>query len=138
MEFKYCIDKDQKIVVRSFHGEVSLASLQKSIAMVWDDPDFNAVYKGIADFRDGKLLFSKVMLYKIIKTVSENSLSLQGKIAILVSEPLAAAMGTIYGEEMKNLSHVEIFCYLSEAIKFLQTDSNILDCLNDVKAIYVE
>lgn len=138
MEFKYCIDKEQKIVVRSFRGEVSLSSLEKSLALVWIDPDYNPLYNGIADFRDSKLLFSKVMLYKLIKTVSDNAMSLQGRVAILVSEPLSAAMATIYGEQLKNMSEVEIFCYLPEAVEFLKVDPNILNCLNDVKAIYVE
>ncbi|NEN23714.1 hypothetical protein G3O08_09400 [Cryomorpha ignava] len=138
MEFKYYIDKEQKIVVRSFHGEVSLESLEKSLAVVWVDPDYSPLYSGVADFRDSKLLFSKVMLYKIIKTVSDNSMSLQGRVAILVSEPLSAAMATIYGEQLRNMSQVEIFCYTSVAAKFLEVDTNILDCLSDVKPIYVE
>lgn len=138
MEFKYYIDKEQKIVVRSFHGDISLDLLEKSLSLVWVDPDYDPHYNGIADFRDGKLLFSKDKLYKIIKTVSENAMSLQGKVAILVSEPLSAAMATIYGDELKNLSHVEIFCYPSEAIQFLQTDPTIFDCLINAKSIYVE
>lgn len=138
MEFKYFIDKELKMDIRSFHGDISLALLEKSLALVWVDPDYDPSYGGIADFRDGRILFSKVLLFNLIKTVSENAMSLQGRVAILVSEPLSAAMATIYGEQLNNMSHVEIFCYTSEATNFLQTDPNILDCLIDAKSIYVE
>src|SRR5690606_8905439 len=105
MNFKYYIDKEQRIVIRSFHGEVSLNKLEKSLAKVWADPEYDVSYNGLADFRDCTLLFSKVMLSQIIKTVSDSALSLQGKVAILVSEPIAAAMATIYGEQLNNMSH---------------------------------
>lgn len=135
MEFKYCIDKQQKIVIRSFHGEVSLSSLGKSLALVWIDPDYDVLYNGIGDFRDSKLVFSRTMLTKIIKMVSENTNSLQGRVAILVSDSLTAAIATIYGDELRNLSQVEIFCYTEDATKFLRVEANILDCLADVRAI---
>lgn len=138
MEFKYCIDKELKIVVRSFHGEVTLTSLEKSLALVWIDPDYDPHYNGLADFRYSKIVFSKDVLYKIIKTVSDHPKSLQGRVAIIVSEPLAAAMATIYGEQLNNMSEVEIFCYTLEATNFLKADPSILNCLNDVKPIFVE
>src|SRR5690554_4247360 len=110
MEFKYYIDKEQKIVVRAYYGEVSLNLLEESLALVWKDPDYDPVYNGLADFRNCNLRFSIEKLLKIIKTVAENVLSLQGKVAILVTEPIAAAMAAIYEEQLEYISKVEVFC----------------------------
>lgn len=138
MNFKYYIDKEQRIVIRRYQGDITLVNLEKSLEIVWADPDYDSSYHGIADFRDSKLLFSRDKLYQIIKKVAKSSNSLRGKIAILVSEPLSAAMAIIYGEEMKNMSDVEIFCYTIEATQFLNVKENIFECLNDKELIFVE
>lgn len=138
MNFKYYIDKEQRIVIRRYQGDITLVNLEKSLEIVWADPDYDSSYHGITDFRDSKLLFSRDTLYQIIKKVAESPMSLRGKIALLVSEPLSAAMATIYGEEMKNMNDVEIFCYTIEATQFLNVKENIFECLNDKELIFVE
>lgn len=135
MELKFCIHKEQMTVVRSFFGEVSLEAIKQSLNYIWNLPEFNSNYNGIADFREAKLLFSKNDLYEIINKVAEDQKSLRGKVAILVSEPFAAAMATIYGQHSVNIERVEIFCYTLEATKYLGVDPNIMNCLNEVEVV---
>lgn len=138
MEFKYYIDKERKIVIRAFYGEVSLNLLEESLKIVWNDPEYDPTFNGLADFRECKMLFSKERLLKIIKVVADNVMSLQGKVAILVTEPISAAMATIYEEKLERISKVEVFCYTSNAAEFLQVNVNILDSLNNIERIVVE
>ena len=138
MEIKFFIDTKQKVIIEAFRGEISLATIGKAIPYIWNHPDYSPKFDGIIDFRQSKLLFSKNELHDLMKTIAEDDKGLKGRAAILVSEPIAAAMATIYGEQMKDYHSVGIFCAESEVIHFLRIDPAIFNKLNDPKAVIVD
>lgn len=138
MEVKFYIDSKQKVIIEAFKGEISLATISQAIPHIWNHPDYSPMFDGIIDFRKSKLLFSKDELHDLMKTIAEDDKGMKGRAAVLVSEPLSAAMVTIYGEQMKAYHSVGIFCEESEVIHFLRIDPIIFKKLDDPNAVVVD
>ncbi len=138
MEIKFFIDTEQKLIIEAFRGEISLATIGKAIPYIWNHPDYSPKFDGIIDFRKSKLLFSKSELHSLMKTIAEDENGMKGRAAVLVSEPIAAAMATIYGEQMKEYHSVGIFCEESEVIHFLRINADIFKKLDDSNAVVVD
>lgn len=138
MEVILYFDKAAAVIIEYFNGDVTLAKVAEVFPHIWNHPDYSPSYNGIVDFRDCNLLFSHEDLHKLVKSVADNSQKMQGRAAVLVSEPISAAVGTMYSDQMKDIHSVAIFCSNSEVVNYLGVDSSIFEKLNDSKAVKVE
>ncbi len=138
MRVKFYIDTAEEIIIEAFYGSISIDTIQKAMPHIWNHPDYSVEYDGIIDFRKSKLEFSKSELYQLIQAMSQDDKVMRGKAAVLVSEPLSAAMATMYGDQMKVIHSVGIFCSESEVFRFLNTDAAIFQKINDVNAVTID
>ncbi len=138
MRIKFFIDTDQKTIIEVFEGEITLPAIGKSIPHVWRHPDYSPTLQGILDFRKAKVAFSNTELHDLIKSISDDDRGSRGKVAFIVSEPLLAAMATIYEERMKEFQSVAIFCHQENALNFLGIDASIFDKINHPDAVSVD
>ncbi len=138
MEVEFYIDTELKVIIEHFRGDVTLAKVVEVFPHIWNHPDYSPAYDGIIDFRDCNFLFSEAELHMLIKSVAENSKGMRGRAAVLVSEPMSAAMGALYSEQMKDIHSAAIFCSNSEIVNFLGVDPGIFKKLDDPKAVRVE
>lgn len=138
MEVIFYIDTEQEVIIEHFKGDVTLAKVVEAIPHIWKHPDCAPSYNRIADFRYCNLLFSHEDLHLLIKSIAEYSQRMQGKAAVLVSEPTAAAVGAMYSEQMKDIHTVAIFCSNSEVVNYLGVDPGIFEKLDDPEAVRIE
>src|SRR5690554_2224709 len=103
MKFKCFIDVDQGVIIATFYGDISIASMEQAMPYIFNHPDYNKHFDGIVDFRPANLKYSKEELHHFVNSISESDQGMRGRAAVLVSEPVSAAMATLYGEEMKSL-----------------------------------
>jgi hypothetical protein len=71
------------------------------------------------------MLFSMEDLNDLIKKLGEAERGLQGRIAIMVSDPITAASATLFAEQTKASQSFGIFCSESEVIRFLKCGHEI-------------
>lgn len=135
MEFKFFIDVDQKVIIESFFGDISFSIMEKAIPYIFNHPNYDKQYDGIIDFRKANLRYSKEELRHFIQTISTNEKGMRGRAAVLVSEPMSAAMATLYGEEMKSIHAVGIFCSESEVLHYLHNKPEIFKRIEQEDAI---
>lgn len=137
MVFKFYIDSENKIILEHFTGNVTLAKIVEAIPHIWDHPDYVPSYNRIADFRNCNLKFSHAEFHMLVESIAEFSERMNGKAAVVVSEPTTAAAGTMYSEKMKEIHSVKIVCSNSEVINYLGIDAGIFEKINDPKAMRV-
>lgn len=135
MEFKFLIDTEQKVIIETFYGNISLSMIEKAIPHILNHPDYDMTYDGIIDLRKANIKYSKEELLRLVKTVSENEHGLRGRAAVLVSEPMSAALATLYGEEIEGLHSVGVFCSESEVQYYLGINTAIFNKVIDSASI---
>lgn len=137
MEVIFYIDTELKIILEHFKGNVTGAKVVKGIPNIWNHPKYDPFYDRIADFRDCNLNFSHEGLYLLIKSISDFSQRIQGRAAVLVSEPISAAAVSMYSDQMKNIHRVGLFCSDSEVVNYLGVDPAIFKKIDDPEAVRV-
>lgn len=125
MKLEFYIDQEHRVIMQSFTGEISIASITHTIPHIWNHPDYSPLFDSIIDFRDSKMLFSKEDLNDLIKKLGEAEKGLQGRIAIMVSDPITAASATLFVEQTKASHSFGIFCSESEVIRFMKCSPEI-------------
>lgn len=135
MELKFYIDVDEKVIIEAFYGAVSISGIEKVIPFIYKHPDYNRQFDAIIDLRNANSSFTKQALYDFLKIYAENEDLILGRIAVLVSEPMSAAMATLYDEEMSGYHSLGIFCSESEVHHFLQTKPDIFSKIDHVEKI---
>ncbi|NEN23715.1 hypothetical protein G3O08_09405 [Cryomorpha ignava] len=138
MEFKFFIDVDQKVILETFYGDISISDIEKAIPHIFNHPDYNKHFDVAIDFRKANSKYSKQALQDFIKGYVENDQKVLGRVAILVSEPTSAAMATLYGEEMKEIHTLGIFCSESEVHRFLRISPEIFKKIDALETISLE
>lgn len=137
MKVTFYIDTNREVIIEKFRGDATLASIAKSFPHIWNHPDYSPHYDGIIDFRECKLLFSATELNQMTQQIAENKKRMRGRAAVLVSEPMEAAIGAIYSEKMKEVHSAVIFCSNSEVMHYLNIDSGIFDEINRPEAVHL-
>lgn len=138
MEVVFYIDTEKRVIIEGFRGDVTLAKAIEVFPDIWNHPDYSPAYDGIVDFRDCNFLFSPEQLQMMFKRLGESDDRIRGRIALLVSDPMAAAMGAMYSEEIKSVHGAGLFCSNSEVINYLGVDPGIFNKLDDPGAVRVE
>ena len=137
MEVVLYFDKTTNVIMEHFRGDVTLAKVAAVFPHIWNHPDYSPKHDGIVDFRDCNFLFSHEELFMLVKSVTENSERMQGRAAVLVSEPMSAAVGAMFSDQMKDIHRVAIFCSNSEVVNFLSVDPDIFKKLDDPEAVKI-
>lgn len=131
MEFTFYIDKVQKTIIEQFSGEVTLAKVTKILPSIWAHPDYSNELNAIVDLRNCTLHFSESEMDMFMQTVLADNRAIRGKVAIIVSKPLEAAVGSLYGAKVKAAHSSSVFCSNSEVIHYLGVDPSIFEKLLD-------
>lgn len=127
MKLDFYIDHKHKVIMQSFLGEISLASITHTIPHIWNHPEYSPAFDSIIDFRESTMLFSREELNDLIKKLGEADKGLEGRLAIMVSDPITAASATLFAEHSKASQSLGIFCSESEVIRFLKCSPEIFD-----------
>lgn len=135
MEFKFFIDVDQKVILERFFGDIAISNIEKAIPLIYGHPDYNKHFDVVVDFRKANSKYTKNALHDFVKNYSESEQILLGRIAVLVSEPMSAAMATLFREEVKAFHSLGIFCSESEVHRFLQITPEIFSKIDDMERI---
>lgn len=135
MEFKFFINVDQKVIIETYYGDISISSIEKAILHIFNHPDYNNHFDCIIDFRKANSRYSKNALHDFVKSYAENEQKLLGRVAVLVSEPMSAAMATLFEEETRAFHSLGIFCSESEVHRFLQITPEIFSKIDDMERI---
>lgn len=125
MEFKFFIDVEEKVILERFFGDITISNIEKAIPFIYGHPDYNKHFDVVVDFRKANSRYSKQALHDFVKSYAENEQKVLGRVAVLVSEPMSAAMATLFGEEVKAFQSLGIFCSESEVYRFLQITPEI-------------
>lgn len=133
----FYIDTSRETIIEKFTGKVTLPGIQKVFPHIWNHPDYRVEYDGIIDFRACQLDFKSDELRQLIQSVASSDKGMRGRAAVMVSEPVAAAMGVIYSEGMREVHPSSIFCSNSEVELYLNIDPGIFDQLSNPGAIHI-
>ena len=133
----FFIDKESRLIIEKYTGIIRISTVRKLIDKVWEHAHYDRNYDRIIDFRNCELVFSLEELRNFIKMTSESPNAMRGKAAVLVQEPISAAIVTMYEDQMKHFHKVGIFCSESEVMNFLDVDNSIFDHTQSAEAITV-
>ncbi len=138
MTITFFIDKGLKTLIERFEGHVTIPKIMESFPAIWNHSDYDPTFDGIIDFRSCKMELKIAELNQLIASLSTAENALKAKAAILVSEPMAAAMGAIYADQMKSHHMSGVFCSNSEVERFLAVDPIIFKRLEQAGAEQIE
>lgn len=133
----FFIDKENKLIIEKYTGITRIASIAELMVNIWDHPDYEQNYDRVVDFQDVSLVFSREEFKQFTKVISENTNSMRGRAAVLVQGPTAAAIVTIYEDQMNHLHKVGIFASESEVMSFLDIDDSIFSKLQNSDAVRI-
>lgn len=133
----FFIDKENRLIIERYTGITRIATVTELMVNIWDHPDYDQNYDRIVEFKDLDLVFSRDEFKQFTKVISESSNSMRGRAAVLVREPVIAAMATIYEDHMKHLHKVGVFASESEVMNFLNIDDSIFDKTQSSDAVTI-
>lgn len=136
MEMRLYVNPQWGIIVQSFHGELTLENWKTAMEKVWNHPEYSRDFIGVMDARDCDIKFKPSELYDVISMLKENNeeRTIRAKGALMVREPMAAALATIYADKMKDFHRAEVFVSDSTAKRYLEIDFPVFEKLHSEEA----
>ncbi|MGJ8640195.1 MAG: hypothetical protein ACSHYA_12470 [Opitutaceae bacterium] len=119
MKFEYQIIKEHQLIIEIVSGHVTLEGLADKTSALFQDPDFNAQYVGIADYRNASPQITRTELYGFASFLNENELFGEAKWAVIADNPMVVALTQIFQQRMVDQNLIGIFNTSEGAAKFV-------------------
>jgi hypothetical protein len=120
MEIKLQIFPDEKLVLESISGEVTLGAMIQKTKALFENPDYNPSFVGVIDFRRGITHMSKVELLGFANLINDSEQFGHAPWAILADDPMVVALSQIFQLRVKNPENIGVFTTVREAAKYVQ------------------
>ncbi len=137
MEMRVYIDAEKEIIVQAFYGDLTIEKGKVAMGLLWKHPKYSRDFRGIVDARNSRILLSPKELYEMVTMLKEKlaDIKISVKRALMVNEPMAAAIGSIYADKMKDFHSAEVFVSDSAALRYLEVDYPIFEKLDSDEAM---
>lgn len=131
MEIRFYIDVNQEALILKFSGKLTFDRWYRGASAVWDHKDYQKSFDGIVDFRSSELDMKTADVKKIVEIMqTEEEKAPRGKAVILVSEPMAAALGSIFSDNVKDVQTANIVLSEDDALKILNLQDDLFRRVN--------
>jgi hypothetical protein len=134
MELKVQILPDEKLVLESISGEITLGEMIQKTKALFENPDYDASFVGVVDLRKGLAHMSKIELLGFANLINDSEQFGHAPWAILADDPMVVALSQIFQIRVKNPENIGVFATVREAAKFVQRPS-LIQYLEDYPCI---
>ncbi|HAV12670.1 MAG TPA: hypothetical protein DCX06_04110 [Opitutae bacterium] len=134
MKFEYQIIKEHQLIIEVVSGQITLEGLADKTCALFADPDYDASYVGLADYRHASPQITRTELYGFAKFLNENDLFGQSKWAIIADNPMVVALTQIFQQRMLDTDLIGVFSTTEAAAAFLERPV-LLDYVHDYPVI---
>lgn len=117
----YTIHPEISLVFYKIEGAPELTKMIDFYEAVCRDPDFDAGYSGVGDWRNTTRSMSRSDVVKLSSYVKERQLS-NGHWVALVDRPVATALAQIYAGKIHPLHPLDVCCTVKGASEILGID----------------
>lgn len=139
MEIRYYIDVAQETIILKFSGRLTYDRWYRGASAVWDNRDYQKHFDGIVDFRESELDMATPDIKKIVEVMkTEEDKAPRGTAVILVSEPLAAAFGTIFSDNMKGTFPANVVVSEEDALSLLKVNESLFKKVKSEEAEVIQ
>jgi len=133
----FFIDTESEIIIEKYTRVSRISNIANLMVNIWEHPDYDQNYDRVVDFQEVDLVFSREEFQNFIKIIKENDQSMRGRAAVMVQTPTAAAITTLYEDEMNHMHTVGIFASESEVMNFLNIDDSIFSKIDGSEAVTI-
>lgn len=137
MRAGYKIIRELNILLQYFEGDITFDLLKEFRLRVFADPEYNAEYNRINDFRNASFNVPIAEVERYSTFEKNSSVKNESKVVLLTSNPNQVVTSMFYELYARDKNTIEVVSTLDRAFHFLSIDKKnqdlILDAMNELQ-----
>ncbi|MEM1221467.1 MAG: hypothetical protein AAGH40_01780 [Verrucomicrobiota bacterium] len=120
MEYNYTIYPEEKLVIDSVSGGVTIEAFVQHTEKLFAEPEYSPTYSGLIDLRGATSRLSKVEVYGLANYLNQSEQFGKAPWAVLVKDPVVLALAQVFQKRMVDDTLIGIFSTVELAAEYLE------------------
>lgn len=134
MKFTYLIVPEERLIIESIEGDVTLEHLLELSPKIWSDPKYQRELSAVIDIRHATLKLSTSDMGRLTEFIINSGEGATGDLALVVREPMETAMSYMFEKQMMYNREVAVFSTVEGAYRFLERPASLHERLQTADA----